>query len=43
MQKNILYSVEEGTPFSIRCYEVEIGKNEKDDKYELIIRGTFNE
>lgn len=39
----ILYSIEEGTSFSLRCYKVEIGKNEKDDKYELMIRGTFNE
>lgn len=39
----ILYSIEEGTSFSLRCYEVEIGKNEENDKYELMIRGTFNE
>ncbi len=39
----ILYSVEEGTSFSLRCHEVEIGKNVEDDKYELMIRGTLNE
>lgn len=38
----VLYPIEEGTSFSLRCYEVEIGKNEEDDKYELMIRGTFN-
>lgn len=38
----ILYSIEEGTSFSLRCYEVEIGKNEEDDRYELMICGTFN-
>lgn len=38
----VLYPVEEGTSFSLRCYEVEIGKNEEDNKYELTIRGTFN-
>lgn len=38
----ILYSIEDGTSFSLRCYEVEIGKNEEDSKYELMIRGTFN-
>lgn len=37
----ILYTIEEGASFSIRCYEIEIGKNE-DDTYELMIRGTFN-
>lgn len=39
----ILYSVEEGTAFSFRCYEVEIVKNEEDNKYELMICGTLNE
>lgn len=39
----VLYPIEEETSFSLRCYEVEIGKNEEDDKYELMIRGTFNE
>lgn len=39
----ILYSVEEGTSFSLRCHEVEIGKNVEDGKYELMIRGTLNE
>lgn len=39
----ILYPIEEGTSFSLRCYEVEMGKNEEDDSYELMIRGTFNE
>ena len=38
----ILYSIEKGTSFTLRCYDVEIGKNEEDDKYELMIRGTFN-
>lgn len=38
----VLYPIEEGTYFSLRCYEVEIGKNEEDDKYELTVRGTFN-
>lgn len=37
------YLIEEGASISIRCYEVEIGKNEEDDKYELMIRGTFND
>lgn len=37
------YPIEEGTSFSIRCYEIEIGKNEEDNKYELMIRGIFNE
>lgn len=41
-EASVLYPVEEGTSFSIRCYEGEIGKNEEDDKYELMIRGTFN-
>lgn len=41
-EASVLYPVEEGTSFSVRCYEVEIGKNEEDDKYELMIRGTFN-
>ncbi len=36
------YPIEEGTSFSLRCYKVEIGKNEDDDKYELMIQGTFN-
>lgn len=36
------YPVKEGTSFSLRHYEVEIGKNQEDDKWELIIRGTFN-
>lgn len=39
----VLYPIEEGTSFFLRCYEVEIGKNEEDDKYELMIRGTINE
>lgn len=39
----VLYPIEEGTSFSLRYYEVEIGKNEENDKYELMIRGTFNE
>ena len=38
----VLCPIEEGTSFSLRCYEVEIGKNEEDDKYELMICGTFN-
>lgn len=38
----VLYPIEEGTYFSLRCYDVEIGKNEEDDKYELMVRGTFN-
>lgn len=38
----VLYPIEKGTSFSLRCYEVEIGKNEEDNKYELTIRGTFN-
>lgn len=38
----ILYSINEGISFSIRCYEIEIGKNEEADTYELMIRGTFN-
>lgn len=36
------YPIEKETSFSLRCYEVEIGKKEENDKYELIIRGTFN-
>lgn len=39
----VAYPIETGTSFSIRCYEVEIGKNEEDDKYELMICGTFKE
>lgn len=39
----ILYSIEDGTSFSLRFYEVEIGRNEEDNKYELMIRGTFKE
>lgn len=42
-EASVLYPIEEGTSFSLRCYEVEIGKNEEDDSYELMIRGTFNE
>lgn len=42
-EASVLYPIEEGTSVSIRCYEVEIGKIEEDDKYELMIRGTFNE
>ena len=38
----VLHPIEKGTSFSLRCYEVEIGKNEEDNKYELTIRGTFN-
>ncbi len=38
----VLYPIEKGTSFSLRCYEVEIGKNEEDDRYELMICGTFN-
>lgn len=38
----VLYPIEEGKSFSLRCYDVEIGKNEEDDKHELMIRGTFN-
>ena len=38
---SVLYPIEEGTSISIRCYEVEIKKNEEDGKYELMIRGTF--
>lgn len=39
----ILYSIEEGTSFLLRCYEIEIVKNEEDYKYELMIRGTFKQ
>ena len=39
---SVLYPIEEGTSFSLRCYEVEIEKNVEDDKYELTVRGTFN-
>lgn len=38
----VLYPIEEGTSFSLRCYEVEIEKNDEDDKYELTVRGTFS-
>lgn len=41
-EASVLYPIEEGTSFSLRCYEVEIGKNDEDDKYELTVRGTFN-
>lgn len=41
-QASVLYPIEEGTSFSLRCYDVEIGKNEEGDKYELMVRGTFN-
>ena len=39
----ILYRIKDRTSFSLRCYEVEIGKNEENGKYELMMRGTFNE
>lgn len=38
----VLYPIEEGLSISLRCYEVKVGKNEEDDKYELMVRGTFN-
>ena len=41
-EASVLYSIKEGTLVSIRCYEVEIEKNEEDNKYELMVRGTFN-
>ena len=41
-EATVHYPIEERSSFSIRCYKVEIGKNEEDDKYELMIRGTFN-
>lgn len=41
-EDSVLYPIKEGTSFSIRCYDVEIGKNEEDNKYELMVHGTFN-
>lgn len=32
-ESSVLYPIEEGISLSLRCYEVEIGKNEEDDKY----------
>lgn len=37
----VLYSIEDGTSFSVRCYDVTVRILDEADKYEIVILGTY--